>query len=167
LDFLGWSYSTKSVWYDVDDSYEGYYYVGPNQGSYTYVAYYQAFYFVGEGNGDYDYGPVFRALQASVTTSPTIASGQQGVDIDCNLTLERDGGSDDYVGARCVRTNDGAVIGSYNSLRVRNGKSTYALFFLDANPIAGATNTYQIQAYNNNDNSHFHECSVRVTLFRK
>jgi len=165
-NFSGFVYPTRNTWYDVSTVFNGYVFVGAGEGDYDYFQF--GFYYVGENQGSYDYVSTTYTLESGITTSSTIASGEQHVSIDANLVLQRDGGSDDYVGARCVRTNDGAVMPQlYSSLRVRSGKSTYGLFFFDEDPIAGVLNTYKVQLINNNDDSRVWETSLRVTLYRK
>jgi len=166
VNFSGFSYATNNVWFDL--AYytgAGYEYVGFGLGDYEYESY---FYYVGPGNGSYIYntgGSI--ALQTSITAASSTASASQVVDIDVLLTIERDGGSDDNVGARVIRTNDSTVLGTYSTLRARSGKSTYALFFVDPSPLPGVVNTYKVQGYNNSDDSHYYECSIRAVLFRK
>ncbi|MCX7284410.1 MAG: hypothetical protein NTX28_10255 [Novosphingobium sp.] len=88
--------------------------------------------------------------------------------INAMVVLQRDGGSDDDVGARIIRDNDGAVLPeTYSALRARTGKSTYALVFSDPMPIEGATNVYRLQLYNISDNSHVYETALRATVFKK
>jgi len=171
-NFSGWSYPTDGVWYDLA-GYSGYYtysFVGYGNGAYEYDAEFGSYIYVGPGAGSYNYVYVGGGggLSTGVTTSSTIASGVQSVHIDASLVIQRDGGSDDDMRARCVRTNDSYILPEYyEKLRARSGNSTYALFFRDQSPIPGVLNTYKIQFYNNSDNSHFWECSMRATLYRK
>lgn len=169
LDFAGFSYPTDRVWFDlqvyVSDQYL---YVGASLGDYVYDPETASYVYVGTGLGDYQYIAGSNVvLQTSVTAAATTASANQIVDVDCIITIERDGGSDDNVGLRVIRTNDSKILGTYNALRARSGKSTYSLFFKDADPLPGVINTYKVQGYNNTDNSHYYECSVRAVLYRK
>lgn len=116
----------------------------------------------------YDLNNGSNTLQVGITTASSGDAGAQIVSIDAMVVLERDGGSDDNVGARVVRTNDSTILPeTYSALRARSGKSTYALVFSDPSPLAGATNTYKLQLYNNSDDSHVYETALRATLFRK
>jgi len=149
-------------------------FVGTNNGSYDYeyvFAWPQGGYdyvFKGPGQGDYNLVTTNAGLITSVATGSSSESGSQVVNIEAVVVIERDGGSDDNVGARVVRTNDNAVMPeSYSTLRARSGKSTYAMMFRDPSPIPGTTNTYKVQLYNNNDDSHIYEAGMRATLFRK
>lgn len=173
-NFAGWSYPTNYTWYDVVSNVGTYVFVGVNQGAYDYEYVYQwpvgsyQYVYKGPGLGDYNYTVVSAGLITSVVTGSSSESGSQVVNIEAVIAIERDGGSDDNVGARVIRTNDSTVLPeSYSTLRARSGKSTYALMFRDPAPIAGATNTYKVQMYNNNDDSHIYEAGMRATLFRK
>lgn len=107
-------------------------------------------------------------LQASVTPANPADAGGQVVGINAMVVLQRDGGSDDDVGARVVRTNDGAILPeTYSALRARTGKSTYGLVFSDPSPIEGTANIYRLQLINNSDNSHVYETALRATVFKK
>lgn len=166
-NYAGWSYSTKYVWYDLPGSGGSYVYVGPGNGSYDYDIDF-GYIYVGPGLGSYNYLVGGAGFQTGVTTSSTIASGVQAVHVDASLVIQRDGSADDDVRARCVRVNDGTILTEYyDKLRARSGNSTYALFFRDQSPIPGTLNNYKIQFYNNSDNSHFWECNMRATLYRK
>lgn len=166
-NYGGWSYATKYVWYDLPGTSGSFVFVGAGNGDYEYDVF-SGYYYVGPGLGSYTYSSGGAGFQTGVTTSSTIASGVQSVHIDASLVIQRDGSSDDDIRARCVRTNDGTVLTEYyDKLRARSGNSTYALFFRDQSPIPGVTNTYKIQFYNNSDNSHFWECNMRATLYRK
>ena len=173
-NFAGWSYPTNYTWYDVVSNVGTYVFVGVNQGAYDYEYVYQwpigsyQYVYKGPGLGDYNYTVVSAGLITSVVTGSSSESGSQVVNIEAVIAIERDGGNDDNVGARVIRTNDSTVLPeSYSTLRARSGKSTYALMFRDPAPIAGATNTYKVQMYNNNDDSHIYEAGMRATLFRK
>lgn len=173
-NFAGWSYPTNYTWYDVVATVGNYVYVGVNLGSYDYEYVYNwpigsyQYVYKGPGQGDYNYTTVSAGLITSVVTGSSSESGSQVVNIEAVVAIERDGGNDDNVGARVIRTNDSTVLPeSYSTLRARSGKSTYALMFRDPSPIAGTTNTYKVQMYNNNDDSHIYEAGMRATLFRK
>jgi hypothetical protein len=174
FNFAGWSYPTNYIWYDVVTTISNYVFVGTNNGSFDYeyvFAWPQGGYdyvFKGPGQGDYNLVTTNAGLITSVATGSSSESGSQVVNIEAVVVIERDGGSDDNVGARVVRTNDNAVMPeSYSTLRARSGKSTYAMMFRDPSPIPGTTNTYKVQLYNNNDDSHIYEAGMRATLFRK
>ena len=162
------------MWYDVVTTVSNYVYMGVNQGLYDYeyvfawpVGSYQYVY-KGPGLGDYNLVTTNAGLITSVVTGAAGEAASQVVNIEAVVVIERDGGSDDNVGARVIRTNDGAIMPeTYSTLRARSGKSTYALMFRDPAPIAGTTNTYKVQMYNNNDDSHIYEAGMRATLFRK
>jgi hypothetical protein len=176
-NFAGFSYPTNYTWYDLVSTISNYVYVGVNAGSYDYVFSYgsypnyvggYSYQYVGPGQGDYDLVTINAGLITSVVTGSAAESGSQVVNIEAVVVMERDGGSDDNLGARVIRTNDSTVLPeSYSTLRARSGKSTYALMFRDPSPIAGTTNTYKVQLYNNNDDSHIYEAGMRATLFRK
>lgn len=170
-DFAGFNYTTDNVWFDLAKSFPGgYQYVGYGSGDYEYqdTGFGFELVYVGPGLGDYTYvsGGVL-TLATSIATTTVTAAAAQVVNIDVILTVERDGGSDDNISSQVVRTNDGFVLGSYSTLRARNGKSTYSLFFIDANPIPNVINTYKVQVKNLTDNSRYYECSIRAVLYRK
>lgn len=173
-NFGGFSYPTNYTWYDVVTTVSNYVYVGVNLGSYDYEYVFTwpeggyQYVYKGPGQGDYNYVSTSAGLITSVVTGSSTESGSQVVNIEAVVAIERDGGSDDNVGARVIRTNDSTILPeSYSTLRARSGKSTYALMFRDPSPIAGTTNTYKVQMYNNNDDSHIYEAGMRATLFRK
>lgn len=169
LDFAGFSFGTDGTWFDLQVTVPaGYTYVGPGMGDYIYDGETDTYISVGAGNGDYAYTAGGLAkLQTAITSASSTAAASQVVDVDCIVTIERDGGSDDNVGLRVIRTNDSRVLGTYTTLRARSGKSTYALFFKDPDPLPGVVNTYKVQGYNYTDNSHYYECSLRAVLYRK
>ncbi len=175
-NFNGYSYTTDGVWYDLFVTQGGYVYVGSGNGSYNYTqtgtgTYGEPIYsytYVGPGLGDYNYVTSQFGLYTSVTTGSAAQSGTQVVNIEAVVVIARDGGSDDNVKARVIRTNDNQELPeSYSTLRARSGPSTYALMFRDPFPIAGVANNYKVQLMNLSDNSHIYEASMRATLFRK
>lgn len=175
-NFNGYSYTTDGVWYDLYVTQGGYVYVGSGNGSYNYTqtgtgTYGEPIYsytYVGPGLGDYNYVTSQFGLYTSVTTGSAAQSGTQVVNIEAVVVIARDGGSDDNVKARVIRTNDNQELPeSYSTLRARSGPSTYALMFRDPFPIAGVANNYKVQLMNLSDNSHIYEASMRATLFRK
>lgn len=122
----------------------------------------------GTNNIWYDVNSGSGPLQVSVTPADPADAGAQVVSINVMAVIMRDGGSDDDVGARVIRTNDGTILPeTYSALRARPGKSTYGLVFTDPSPIEGAANIYKLQLFNNSDNSHVYETAIRATVYKK